>query len=47
MHHIELPAVVCPAVTYFFSNYLINGTIFEENIENKICFDLLYNFVIS
>ena len=40
-----LSSVACRAVQYF-SQYLINDTIFEEKkvIEHSVCFDFLYNF---
>ena len=38
--------MACLAVPIFFPHYVINGTIFGENLWNIKCvFDLLYNFV--
>jgi len=32
-----LSSLACPVLNFFFSNYLINGTIFEKKLLNTKC----------
>jgi hypothetical protein len=47
MRHIILSPVACPAPPYFFSRYLINGTIFGKKLLNIKCVFWLYLQILS
>ena len=48
-HAMRMRHVDCPAVQYFSTLFLINGTIFgkESYRTQNVCFDFLYNFCLK